>query len=76
MFARGVLCCLQWGGSLVYRARLPASAAAEAGLDLTDCSMMVNGEGRFLMAYPISSGDVVWTAGISGGSQCVKHSVI
>lgn len=64
-------CCfmLQWGGSVVYRARLPAKAAAQAGLGswLTDSSIVLKDEGRYFFAYPISSGDVVWTVGATGG---------
>jgi hypothetical protein len=61
---------LQWGGSLVYRARLPAESAAQAGLGpwLTDSSVVLKDEGRYFFAYPISSGDVVWTVGATGGA--------
>jgi hypothetical protein len=65
-----LLLLLQWGGSLVFRARLPAATAAEAGVHLTDHSIFVQDAGRFLFAYPISSGDVVWTVGISGDVLC------
>lgn len=50
----------------MYRARLLAATAAEAGVHLTDHSIFVQDAGRFLFAYPISSGDVVWTVGVSG----------
>jgi len=65
-----LLLSLQWGETLVYRARLPAAAAADAGVVLGDSSIFVQDIGRFLFAYPISSGDVVWTVGIEGEFSC------
>jgi hypothetical protein len=59
---------LQYGDTLVYRARLSASAAAAVGVDMQQSSMFVQDVGRFVFAYPISSGDVVWTVGVQGGS--------
>lgn len=59
----------QWGETLVYRARLPAAAAAAAGVNLADSSVFVQDVGRFFFAYPItidSEGDVVWTVGVTG----------
>lgn len=57
---------LQWGETMVYRARLPAAAAAAAGVDMQDSSIFVQDGGRFVFGYPISSGDVVWTVGVQG----------
>lgn len=59
----------QWGETVVYRARLPAAAAAAAGVNLADSSVFVQDVGRFFFAYPItidSAGDVVWTVGVTG----------
>lgn len=53
----------------VWRARLPASLAVSAGVDLHESSAFFQDVGRFLFAYPISSGDYVWTVGVSGGPQ-------
>lgn len=63
---------LQYGDTLVYRARLPASAAAAAGVDMLQSSMFVQDVGRFVFAYPISSGDVVWTVGVQGGLNSLQ----
>ena len=58
----------------MYRARLPATAAAAAGVELLDSSIFLQDVGRFLFAYPISSGDVVWTVGVEGecGPDCER----
>jgi hypothetical protein len=56
-----------YGKTVVWRARLPAASAVAAGLDLQDSSSaFVQDLGRFFFAYPISSGDYVWTVGVSG----------
>jgi 2-polyprenyl-6-methoxyphenol hydroxylase-like FAD-dependent oxidoreductase len=56
-----------YGKTVVWRARLPAASAVAAGLDLQDSSVFVQDVGRFLFALPISSGDYVWTVGVTGG---------
>ncbi|KAF6253545.1 FAD/NAD(P)-binding domain-containing protein [Scenedesmus sp. NREL 46B-D3] len=56
-----------YGKTVVWRARLPAASAVVAGLDLQDSSSaFVQDSGRFFFAYPINSGDYVWTVGVSG----------
>lgn len=56
-----------YGKTVVWRARLPAASAVAAGLDLQgSSSAFVQDVGRFFFAHPISSGDYVWTVGISG----------
>lgn len=55
-----------YGKTVVWRARLPAASAVAAGLDLQgSSSAFVQDVGRFFFAYPISSGDYVWTVGVS-----------
>jgi 2-polyprenyl-6-methoxyphenol hydroxylase-like FAD-dependent oxidoreductase len=76
-----------YGKTVVWRARLPAASAVAAGLDLQDSSSaFVQDLGRFFFAYPISSGDYVWTVGISGEQArvlpvsglgaCRKHGMV
>jgi hypothetical protein len=55
----------QWDSTLLWRARLPAAAAAAAGVTLVDSSLFMQDTGWMLFAYPIAS-DVVWTVGCKG----------
>jgi 2-polyprenyl-6-methoxyphenol hydroxylase-like FAD-dependent oxidoreductase len=64
-----------YGKTVVWRARLPAASAVAAGLDLGgSSSAFVQDLGRFFFAYPISSGDYVWTVGVSGETARVGAS--
>lgn len=63
---------LQWDNTLLWRARLPYKDAVAVGVDLVDESLFVQDVGRFLFAYPISSGDIVWTVGCHGEGQITE----
>jgi 2-polyprenyl-6-methoxyphenol hydroxylase-like FAD-dependent oxidoreductase len=63
----------EYRSTVIWRARLSAAAAAAAGFKLLDNSVFVSDTGRFMLMYPITSGDVVWTFGATGGQGSLSE---